>query len=51
MNVHFLRPQDWAWDELDQVLAARQQAERHPAAAAVEGKSITLAIPAHPNIV
>ena len=42
MNMHFLETQDWAWDELDQMLQHASELKDTPLQPLLEGKSITL---------
>ena len=42
MNMHFLETQDWAWDELDQMLQHASELKDSPLQPLLEGKSIAL---------
>ena len=42
MNMHFLETQDWAWDELDQMLQHASELKDTPLQPLLEGKSIAL---------
>ena len=44
MNMHFLETQDWAWDELDQMLQHASELKDTPLQPLLEGKSIAAAL-------